>query len=151
MADTSSASACTVSTPCLLGQRAPALGKGPWQPSGPGSAKPWQAAGGSAVQGPGAAAVEHATVFLQLGPRHCHRLQVSTSHLLSCCATLSPLPVQLSARKEKTTPFGVNLKRSLVIYQAAQSKIGYISRARRKARQLTLHDDMLSVTKACDT
>lgn len=38
-------------------------------------------------------------------------------------------PYCISDRKEKTTPFGVNLMRSLAIHQAAQIKGGTISSA----------------------
>ena len=76
MVDSPVAAACSRCPPCLLGQPASALGESTWQPSSSGSAEPWQAVGSSAVQSSGAAALEHTTVLLQLGSRHCYCFQV---------------------------------------------------------------------------
>ena len=64
MAHSSSEAACAAGPPCVLGQRATALGQGAWEQSCPCSAEPWQAGGGSAVPGLRVAALEHSAVFL---------------------------------------------------------------------------------------
>ena len=56
-------------------------------------------------------------------------------------------------RKEKTTPFGVNLMRSQVLYQAAQSATGTDRSQRRivRCKLQLLHDAQCRLAKAQDT
>lgn len=64
MAHPPAQAACAASSSCVLGQRAPALGKGAWEQGCPSSAELWQAGGGAAVPSSRAAALEHSTVLL---------------------------------------------------------------------------------------
>lgn len=124
--------ACAAGTPCLLGQRAPAPCKGTWQPSCTGPAEPRQAAGGSAVQGSRAAAVDHIAVFLQLGTGHLYCIQVGYFAIVgsckrqdACCRarpsrhtllyTCSPTyqAVTASSKPQTITVRGLNSKSSL--------------------------------------